>query len=329
MANVFDVILLLALPASGKSETRKFLSSHDEATIRNTFHFGTPLAQLDDFPYVHMMRRIDMELKKIGHEYVFFHAPDRSFKDPVTWGVLTLLLDQDYALVAKHGAPSTESLAELLKRFDAARQKLHAPPLFYEGEKAIVADDVLATLSEVLEIEYRQIQEERINDIPRHLENSTLIIEFARGGPDGARMPIPYGYEYNLRLLSPELLSKSAILYVWVTPEESRRKNCEREDPNDPGSILAHCVPMEVMLNDYGCDDIDYLIGKSDREGFIKVERAEGAFYIPIERFDNRVDKTSFVRGHVWPQNAQELLFDQLKQNLSRLYEKYKAHLKV
>jgi hypothetical protein len=136
-------------------------------------------------------------------------------------------------------------------------------------------------------------------------------------------MPLPYGYEYNLKLLSPAILEKAAILYVWVTPEESRRKNREREDPNDPGSILAHGVPIEVMMNEYGTDDMEYLIQKSNKPGFIKVERPEKTYYIPIQRFDNRKDKTSFVRDKSWKEEDKKSLYEALKENFTKLSESY------
>ena len=46
---VFDVVLLNALPASGKSELRKFMNENDPEQMVNDFHIGKNL-QLDDFP---------------------------------------------------------------------------------------------------------------------------------------------------------------------------------------------------------------------------------------------------------------------------------------
>ena len=98
-------------------------------------------------------------------------------------------------------------------------------------------------------------------------------------------------------MFCPEILENAAILYIWVTPEESRRKNADRADPNDPGSNLHHGVPMAVMLGDYGCDDMEYLIKNTDVENTVTVKAHGTTYHVPIGVFDNRVDKTSFLRS--------------------------------
>ena len=70
--NLFDIVLLLALPASGKSEIRHFLANVEAERLQKEFHFGATL-QLDDFPYVHFMRRIDQECDKLGQKESIFH----------------------------------------------------------------------------------------------------------------------------------------------------------------------------------------------------------------------------------------------------------------
>jgi hypothetical protein len=94
------------------------------------------------------------------------------------------------------------------------------------------------------------------------------------------------------------------VLYVWVDPAESRRKNIERGRPDGQGSILHHSVPMEVMLGQYGADDMAWLMEQSDRPGTIRVERIVPTgdryetriYHLPVARFDNRNDLTTFVR---------------------------------
>ena len=46
------------------------------------------------------------------------------------------------------------------------------------------------------------------------------------------------------------------------------------------------------MMNDYGCDDMNWL-GQSARHGAVT---AKDDLPAPVARFDNRPDKTSFVR---------------------------------
>lgn len=61
---------------------------------------------------------------------------------------------------------------------------------------------------------------------------------------------------------------------------------------------------MEVMLGQYGTDDMAWLLEQSDRPGTIRVERLvqDGdryqtrVFHLPVARFDNRNDLTTFVR---------------------------------
>ena len=110
-------------------------------------------------------------------------------------------------------------------------------------------------------------------------------------------MAAPFGYKYAYSQLCPEILESASILNVWVTPEESRRKNEARVNPNDPGSILNHCVPRAVMFADYGCDDIDYLLKVTDKKNTVKVEAHSKVYHLPLGRFDNRVDKTTFTHS--------------------------------
>jgi len=111
-------------------------------------------------------------------------------------------------------------------------------------------------------------------------------------------LPSPYGYQHALQQLSDDILGRASILYVWVDPEESRQKNLDRAVPGRDGdaSILHHGVPEAVMRNDYGTDDLMWLLAQGGGS-FVIVEKDNGKFAIPTGVFDNRSDLTSFLRA--------------------------------
>ena len=293
MSEVFNTVLLVALPASGKSEVRNFMANIEAERLQKEFHIGENL-QLDDFPYVHMMRRIDNELQAMGEERIYYPGED-PFNDARDWGTLCQLLNEDYKDLINRNVVNPDSAAEyLFERIDRASQAVGLPP-----RNSLIREDVRKKLAETLEVEARQMLDEKNAQYPESFENKTIIIECARGGPDGSSMPLSgsYGYQYSFPQFCPEILENAAILYIWVTPEESRRKNNDRANPDDPGSNLFHGVPMSVMLGDYGCDDMQYLREHTEKENTITVEAYGKKYYLPIGVFDNRVDKTSFLRA--------------------------------
>jgi hypothetical protein len=254
-----------------------------------------PTVQLDDYPYVHLMRRCDDELASAGGQRVFFHGGERPFRDARDWGTLIELLNQDYDDLVTRRVFSPASAAEwLFDRVDAAAATAGIDPRLAQLPAA-----ARGILRSRLEPEARALLAGKQAGYPDTLGGRTLVIEFARGGAEGSAMPLPepFGYAYSLPRLSPALLSKASILYIWVTPEESRRKNDARADPDDPGSILNHGVPIAVMRGDYGCDDLGWLIDRSDRPGTVRLEAHGRTWHLPVARFDNRVDRTTFVRG--------------------------------
>ena len=320
MANLIDVLLLLALPASGKSEVRRYMGYLSPEQCRDEMHMG-PTVQLDDYPYVHLMRRVSQELRKRNHDGVFFDSDDKPMKDGRDWGTLIELLNEDFDdLVQRRKAVAPSAGAWLLDRFDRARARAGAAAPFAGLPAALRAEVVRA-----VDPEASNLLREKNSGIPESLDGRTVVMEFARGGPDGAMppLPTPLGYQYSLATLSDEILKRASILYVWVTPEESRRKNTERTDPKDPGSILNHGVPMAVMLGDYGCDDMSYLIDSSGRPDTVRVETRGKTFHIPVARFDNRQDKTTFVRADPkkWKAPDVAALHSGLAEALTRLSE--------
>jgi hypothetical protein len=290
MSDVFDTVLLLALPASGKSEIRRYLEHQTENTCRELFHMGKTV-QLDDYPYVHIMRRVDELLESAGRPRVFFETHDRGFADTTDWGTLISLINEDYADIrALRQRRPDEPVRWILDRFDRAREAVGAGGPFSSmenSEREILLNGLVAEVDNLIS--------EWNSNVPTSLEGKTVVIEFARGGPVDSPMPLPrcYGYGYSLAELSTEILSRSAILYIWVTPEQSRAKNRERAAPDADGSILFHGVPEHVMLNDYG----------------------------------NRRDLTTFVRQDPdrWEPSNVKLLQDSISAALEPIWGPYKS----
>lgn len=291
-----DILLLLALPASGKSELRRYLATLDPAAAAQDLHIG-PTVQLDDYPYVHMMRRIAEEISEAGGPPTFFPSSEEPFLEAGDWGTLTHLLNYDFADLRDPPPPLRTGTATrwLFDRVDRAREAAGLEPAI-----AGLPPLVLKRLTNALEYEAQAVFDKKRAVIPGDIEGKTVIIEFARGGPEGSPLPLPdpYGYQYSLSLLSNDILEHAAILYVWIEPEESRRKNVERAQPGPEGnaSILHHGVPEAVMRHDYGTDDLMWLLAEGGGS-YVFVDKAGTTFGLPTAVFDNRGDLTSFLRS--------------------------------
>jgi hypothetical protein len=83
--------------------------------------------------------------------------------------------------------------------------------------------------------------------------DSTLLIEFSRGGSNG--------FGRALGMLAPDILSPAAILYIKVSREESWRRNVARYQEKLKHSILAHMVPRETYDFFYDTNDWDEVTG--------------------------------------------------------------------
>lgn len=320
MPSAIPTLLLLALPASGKSEIRRYLGTLPPGRATDDFGLGRSV-QLDDYPYVHLMRRIAAELRHLYERPVFFASDETPFLDAREWGTLIHLVNEDYADLGLSPELEPDSAAEwLLHRMDQARRLVGLPPVLAEvdeGEREI--------LKLHIEEDARSLWRDRRAVMEEKRRGATVLIEFARGGTEGAALPLdaPHGYQYSLSQLSPKILERATILYVWVTPEESRRRNIERAHPGIEGdaSILHHGVPETVMRQDYGIDDMMWLIEQSDRPGTVRIEAHTTTYHMPVAVFDNRVDHTSFLRDDPddWPPEAVTALHRELREAFSTL----------
>lgn len=322
--NFVDTVLLLALPASGKSEVRRYMMHVDRAKRIEQFRLADTV-QLDDYPYVEFLREADDALVELGEARRFFGGEEAGFQHGEEWGTLLHLVNDDYAVLIDPSKPTPKADPHaLFARVDAARAKLGVEPAF-----APMSEDLRKRLAERLQKKTEWVVKELFSNRPDSLENKTVVIEFARGGPQGASMPLkkPHGYGWNLSQLAPEILEKAAVLYVWVEPEESRRKNLARAVPNAENTVLFHAAPESVMLNDYGCDDIAYLMETSEVPNTITIHAHDKTYHLPIGRFDNRVDKTTFVRDEPekWDPKLVEELHAGLAEGLGKMWSAYKA----
>lgn len=324
---MIEVLLLLALPASGKSEIRRYLATLTAEQRLELFGIGETV-DLDDYIYVEFFREVDAALEELDQPPVFFRSPVDGMRDGHTWGTLIQLLNQDYAnlmWVDEHLQLGTGSpFFYLLERIDRAQLRAGAPRRLKKLPRGTREE-----LAEILDGQAAALLGKLWDARPNNLDGKTVVIEFARGGPDGATMPLnpPQGFEYSLSQLSPEILDQAAILYIQVSPEESRRKNDARATPPEgvEDTILYHGVPPLVMYGEYGCDDMVYLLEQTEIGGVVVIRDERREHLLPCAVFDNGADFTSFVRDcselepEEWPAEPREALYVELQRSLGQL----------
>ena len=93
--DTFDVIILTARPASGKSEVIDYLKKTNVEARKKRFHIGE-FEEIDDFPYVWDSFVVDDILSKHGKERVFTDQ-DLYFKDHFTWNLFIEKMNVVYA----------------------------------------------------------------------------------------------------------------------------------------------------------------------------------------------------------------------------------------
>jgi hypothetical protein len=109
--------------------------------------------------------------------------------------------------------------------------------------------------------------------------DSTLLIEFSRGGQDGFRRA--------LRMLDRVVLDGAAIFHIQVSREESWRRNVARYQEKLRHSILAHMVPRETYDHFYDVNDWVDLTGQQP-SGWIDVN----GLRVPFVTMNNEPEST-------------------------------------
>lgn len=214
--NTFDIVLLIARPAAGKSEIIDHLKNTLEGQRAEHFHIGQ-FEEIDDFPML----------------WTWFEE-------------------------------------------DAILSKLGQPRLHTDAEQNFISHHLWDVLVERICLEYHK----RVRDEPEYHENTTTIIEFARGRQHG-------GFARAFEHLSQEVLERMAILYVNVSWEESQRKNRARFNPDKPDSILEHGLSDKKM--EYLYREVDWADVSAANPEFIDIQGIK----VPYVVFENEDDVTT------------------------------------
>jgi hypothetical protein len=94
-ANAFDILILIARPAAGKSEIIHYLRNAPVEERLRRFHIGA-FTEIDDFPMLWTWFEEDHLLKTV-FDYPRLHTtPDEYFKDDVLWHLLIERISLDY-----------------------------------------------------------------------------------------------------------------------------------------------------------------------------------------------------------------------------------------
>ncbi len=92
--NTFDILLLIARPAAGKSEVIDYLKGIPPDARRRRFHIG-PFDEIDDFPMLWAWLEEDRLLEKMGHPRLHTD-PEGHFLHQYLWDVLIERIGLDY-----------------------------------------------------------------------------------------------------------------------------------------------------------------------------------------------------------------------------------------
>jgi len=118
-----------------------------------------------------------------------------------------------------------------------------------------------------------------LRDYEKHPDPPTAIIEFARGKEHG-------GFRAAFDHLSEPILKSAVILYIWVSYEESLRRNRRRFNPARPDSILEHGLPDEKLEKLYRESDWEEISAADPN--FVEIKSHK----VPYAVFVNEPEKT-------------------------------------
>lgn len=92
--NCFEILLLIARPAAGKSEIINYLKKTPLVERRDRYHIGA-FTEIDDFPMLWTWFEEDALLEKMGHPRLHT-SPDGYFKFTYFWDLLIERINLEY-----------------------------------------------------------------------------------------------------------------------------------------------------------------------------------------------------------------------------------------
>jgi hypothetical protein len=111
--SVFDLLLILARPAAGKSEVIHYLKNLSPQVRQSAFHLGR-LDELDDFPMLWTWFEEDALLEKMGHPRL--HTDSSAyFLHSWLWDLLIERIGLDYQKLLRDRRPSPEGNSTLVE----------------------------------------------------------------------------------------------------------------------------------------------------------------------------------------------------------------------
>jgi hypothetical protein len=110
MKDAFDVLLLIARPAAGKSEVIDYLKRTPVDERKQKFHIGT-FAEIDDFPMLWAWFEEDAILERMGRPRL--HTDDEGFfKWPYLWDLLIERMCLDYRKLIRDSKEPLTAIVE-------------------------------------------------------------------------------------------------------------------------------------------------------------------------------------------------------------------------
>jgi hypothetical protein len=173
---------------------------------------------------------------------------------------------------------------------DEILERLGKPRLHTDSQGYFKHEYLWHVLIQRLILEYGKL----VRDRPDYHDIHTTIVEFARGMEHG-------GWRIAFEQFPETMLARSAILYVNVSWEESRRKNRRRFNPERPDSILEHALPEQKLVRLY--KESDWQVFSAAHPHYITVKGVQ----VPYAVFQNEDDVTS-QRGAALGERLQEVL---------------------